>query len=36
MVIGARLLIYGLDRINQAADESEKGGTIKPVIRMNS
>ncbi|MGH9718958.1 MAG: NAD(P)-dependent alcohol dehydrogenase, partial [Bryobacteraceae bacterium] len=26
---------YSLDQINQAAEDSEKGGTIKPVIRMN-
>ena len=25
---------YGFDQINQAAEDSEKGGTIKPVIRM--
>ena len=25
---------YDLDKINQAAEDSEKGGTIKPVIRM--
>jgi aryl-alcohol dehydrogenase len=26
---------YCLDQINQATDDSEKRGTIKPVIRMN-
>ena len=25
---------YSLDQINQAAEDSEKGVTIKPVIRM--
>ena len=25
---------YGLDEINKAAEDSEKGGTIKPVIRV--
>jgi aryl-alcohol dehydrogenase len=25
---------YSLDDINQAAEDSEKGGTIKPIIRM--
>ena len=25
---------YPLDQINQAAEDSEKGGTIKPVIRL--
>lgn len=26
--------LYDLDQINQAAEDSEKGGTIKPVIRL--
>ncbi|HWR54052.1 MAG TPA: NAD(P)-dependent alcohol dehydrogenase [Bryobacteraceae bacterium] len=25
---------YSLDEINQAAEDSEKGGTIKPIVRM--
>jgi aryl-alcohol dehydrogenase len=25
---------YSLDQINQAAKDSEKGGTIKPIIRL--
>lgn len=25
---------YALDQINQAAEDSEKGTTIKPIIRM--
>jgi aryl-alcohol dehydrogenase len=25
---------YGLDQINQAAHDSENGGTIKPIIRL--
>lgn len=25
---------YDLDRINQAAEDSEKGVTIKPIVRM--
>ena len=25
---------YSLDQINQAAEDSEKGGTIKPIIRL--
>lgn len=25
---------YDLDQINQAAADSEKGGTIKPIIRL--
>jgi aryl-alcohol dehydrogenase len=25
---------YSLDQINQAAQDSEKGGTIKPIIRL--
>jgi aryl-alcohol dehydrogenase len=25
---------YTLDQINQAAQDSEKGGTIKPIIRL--
>lgn len=27
---------YTLDQINQAAEDSEKGGTIKPIIRLES
>jgi hypothetical protein len=26
--------VYSLDQINQAAQDSEKGGAIKPVIRL--
>ena len=25
---------YSLDQINQAAKDSERGGTIKPIIRL--
>jgi aryl-alcohol dehydrogenase len=25
---------YNLDQINQAAEDSEKGATIKPIIRL--
>jgi aryl-alcohol dehydrogenase len=25
---------YALDEINEAAADSEKGGTIKPILRM--
>jgi aryl-alcohol dehydrogenase len=25
---------YSFDQINQAAQDSEKGGTIKPIIRI--
>ncbi len=25
---------YDLDQINQAAEDSEKGGTIKPIVRL--
>src|ERR1700716_4243645 len=28
------LKFYSLDQINQAAQDSEKGGTIKPIIRL--
>ena len=27
---------YSLDQINQAAQDSERGGTIKPVIRLSA
>ena len=27
---------YGLDQINQAAQDSERGGTIKPIIRLSA
>ena len=27
---------YGLDQINQAAEDSEKGVTIKPIVRFGS
>lgn len=27
---------YNLDQINQAAEDSEKGITIKPIVRMDS
>jgi aryl-alcohol dehydrogenase len=27
---------YSLDQINQAAQDSEKGGTIKPIIRLSA
>jgi aryl-alcohol dehydrogenase len=27
---------YNLDQINQAAQDSEKGGTIKPIIRLSA
>jgi aryl-alcohol dehydrogenase len=28
------LKFYSLDQINQAAQDSERGGTIKPIIRL--
>jgi hypothetical protein len=27
---------YSLDQINQAAPDSERGGTIKPIIRLSA
>jgi len=27
---------YSFDQINQAAQDSERGGTIKPVIRLSA
>ena len=27
-------VVYSLDQINQAAKDSEKGSTIKPIIRL--
>jgi aryl-alcohol dehydrogenase len=28
--------LYSLDQINQAAEDSENGGTIKPIIRLSA